>query len=227
MPDATLTESSPAGGLLVAAYDRGETLPLSWVEVRVRDLIVTVASDAMKATVLGRAGVRLPATYEESVRLCRALGCVAPDVAICNAMFAQAAAPIGYVGLVKTSADERRMRTVSFTLRFNERVEAKIATHATAPGALVFGAWKLWIMHRELKRRGAVNYGFWSFSTKPPSPIQTPGARHDARHYDYSQLFQPVQRYARKADGGATVDLLDEFARVDAVSARFLDAYRT
>lgn len=227
MPDATRTGSSPAKGLLVDAFHGGVTEPLTWVEVTVRDLVVTVASDAMKAPLLGRAGVRLPVSYAESVALCRALGCVAPDVAICDAMFAQAAAPIGYVGLVRNHDDARRMRTVDFTLRFNERVEAKIATHAIAPGALVFGAWKLWITHRAIAARGAVNYGFWDFSHKPPRPIQTPGSRHDASHYDYSQLFQPVQRMARKADGGAAVDLLDVFARVDRVPAKFLDAYRT
>lgn len=227
MPDATLTGSSPAKGLLVDAFHSGATEPLAWVEVKVRDLIVTVAADAMKAPLLGRAGVRLPVTYAETVALCRALGCVAPDVAICDAMFAQAAAPIGYVGLVKNQDDAKRMRTVDFALRFNERVEAKIAAHAIPDGALVFGAWKLWITHRALAARGAVNYGFWTFSTKPPTPIQTPGSRHDASHYDYSQLFQPVKRMARKADGGAVIDLLDEFARIDRVPSKFLDAYRT
>lgn len=226
MPDATLSESSPAKGLLVDAFHQGATEALSWVDVKVRDLIVTVAADAMRAPLLGRGGIRLPVTYAESVELCRALGCVAPDVAICDAMFAQAAARIGYVGLVKTDEDEKRMRTAGFALRFNERVEAKIAAHPVAPGALVFGAWKLWIMHRALANRGAVNYGFWDFSKKPPQPIQTPGSRHDASHYDYSQLFQPVKRLARKAAGGAAVDLLDEYARVDRVPAKFLDAYR-
>lgn len=224
--DADLDASSPAGPLLRRAFDAKATEPLAWVDLAVGLLTVTVAADAMKAPLLGVAGVRLPVSYRDTVALCRALDCVAPDRAICDAMFAAARPPLDHVGLVVHEEDSRHMREVGFTLRFHKRVEAQRDAKGREEGGLVFGAWKLWITHPWLAKRGAVNYGFWDLSRHPPSPIQTPGAMHDAAHYDYSQLFQPVKRMARRTTDGAPVDLLDVYARDGRIAARFLDAYR-
>lgn len=221
------TLDAPSGGLLAAAFEAGRTAPLQWVEVTVGALIVTVASDAMKAPLLGREWVRLPVSYRESIGICRALDCVAPTRPICDAMFSQAKARLDHVGLVFDKKTEKRMKTVDFTLRFDDGVERQLAGRSLPPDALVFGAWKLWILHAGIARRGAVNYGFWDLSKHPPVPIQDVGERHNAAHYDYSQLLQPVRRRARRADTGAPVDLLDAVGPAEHVPARYVEAYRT
>lgn len=227
MPITPITPTSLAGRLLLGAFEAGQTLPLAWVEITVGPLVVTVAADAMQAPLLDRPAVRLPVTYRDTIPVCRALGCIAPTKGIADAMFAQARARLHYVGLVRTKADAARMRSVEFTLRFHDRVEAQLATRAVSPGDLVFGAWKLWILHRRLEVRGAVNYGFWDTTKSPPTPVQGVGARHDATHYDYSQLLQPVKRVARRVADGAPVDLLEVIEREEKVDAKFLAPYRT
>jgi hypothetical protein len=141
-------------------------------------------------------------------------------------MFTQAKAQLGAIPLVHTAADARLMTTVDFVLRFHDACEKQLAGQGLAPGALRFGAWKLWILHPRIVEKGAVNYGFWNKATRPPTVIQTPGAQHDPQHYDYSQLLVPVKRMARKADTGEAVDLLDDIAKRDKVPARYLDPYR-
>lgn len=218
--------STKTGGLLMKAFSSGAIDPIRWTEVTVGDLVVTVASDALKAELAGRPGVRLPATHAETVAICRELGCVPPTQAIADAMFAQAKAQLNFVPLVRTAADSNKMATVEFSLKFHDGVEKQLAAAAAAPGALIAGAWKYWLLHPRLAERGAVNYGFWDKSKKPPRPIQTPGACHDAGHYDYSQLLQPVKRIARRAGSGEEVDLLDYIEKHDRVPARFLEPLR-
>jgi hypothetical protein len=215
-----------AGGLLLAAFNDGATEELAWVDVTVGDLVVTVASDAMKAPLGGRAGVRLPVSYEEAVVICKQLECVAPSQPICDAVFAQARAQLCCVALVRVASDAGRMATVDFVLRFADAVEAQLTSAGASAGDLVFGAWKLWILHPRIVEKGAVNYGFWDTSRAPPAPVQTVGGQHDAAHYDYSQLLQPVKRMARRASTGEAVDLLDHFATQDRVPERYLDVYR-
>lgn len=227
MTTSIVTPDSPTRGILLEAFLAGRTLPLTWTEVAVGPLRVTVATDALKAPLLGRPAVRLPVAYGEAVTLSRALDAIVPTRGIADAMFAQAKARLGYVGLVRTQADAARMRSVAFTLRFHDRVEAQLAAGPVAAEDLVFGAWKVWLLHRRLTVRGAVNYGFWDITKAPPVPVQDVGARHDATHYDYSQLLQPVRRMARRADDGSVVDLLDVIAAEDKVPSTFLDPYRT
>ena len=189
-------------------------------------LVVTVASDAMKARLNDKTGVRLPVSYEEAVTICAELECISPTQRICDAMFQQAKAQLTAVPLVLTAADAAHITMVDFVLRFHDRVEAQINSLSCSPGDLVFGAWKLWLLHPRLVERGAVNYGFWDKSKKPAKVIQTPGGQHDAQHYDYSQVLVPVRRMARKADSGEEVDLLDHIGTHDKVPPRFLDPYR-
>lgn len=211
-----------ATGPLLTAFIARQTEGILWTEVTLGDLVITVASDAMKAAVGDRRGVRLPVSYQEAVFICAALGCVAPTKAMCDAMFAQAKAQLSFVGFRKTAA---RMIMDDFVLEFAEGVEKQLAGLDLSPGDLVFGAWKLWILHRRLVEKGAVNYGFWDKHKHPPAPIQTVGGRHDAMYHDYSQLLQPVKRGARKTTG-EPVDLLDYIAAHDHVPARYLDPYR-
>jgi len=213
------------GGLLLKAFEEGKTDAITWIDVKVGNLVITVASDAMKATVDGRSGVRLPVSYDETVTICRAMDCVAPTQAMCDAIFAQAKPETSLVALVRTAADSLKMGSVEFTLRFHDGVEKQLAALGHVPGNLVAGAWKYWILHRRIVERGAVNYGFWDKSRKPPRPVQTVGGRHDALHYDYSQLLQPVKRYARDEKTGASVDLLEYIAKNDGVPQRYLGVF--
>lgn len=221
----TLPGQEKTGGLLVAAFRAGKTDPLSWIEIPCGDLLITVAQDAMKATLRDRNGVRLPVTYRESVELCRELGCISPTKEMADAMFNHGA-QLNFVPLVQTAADSARMMSVDFSLRFHEGVEKQIAAAKVAPGRLVFGAWKLWIAHPRLVERGAVNYGFWDKSKKPPAPIQTVGGRHDAGHYDYSQVFQPVKRMAKDRATGQEVDLVDYLAQKAKIPEKYVEPYR-
>jgi hypothetical protein len=211
---------------LLAAFQAKQTEEICWTEIKVGDLLVTVAEDAMKAPLGGRAGVRLPVSYAEAMAICRELECVAPTQEIADAMFAQAKAQLNFVPLVRTAADSAKMTTVDFTLRFNDGVEKQLSTCDRSAGGLIAGAWKHWLLHPRVVERGAVNYGFWDKSKKPPKPIQSPGGQHDAAHYDYSQLLQPVKRMARRAATGEEVDLLDYIASHDRVPAPHLQRFR-
>lgn len=221
----TLAPNAKTGGLLLQAFYNGEVDDIFWVDVKVGDLIVTVASDALKTTLNDRAHVRLPATYKETIEICRELECLAPTQAICDAMFGQAKSQLNFVPLVFTAADSARMPTVDFTLKFHDRVEKQIAALAQEDPGLVCGAWKYWLLHPRLNVLGAVNYGFWDKSKRPAKVIQTPGARHDPAHYDYSQLLQPVQRKARRADTGEEVDLAEFIIQKEKVPQKYLDVY--
>jgi hypothetical protein len=221
-----LAAGARAGGLLLAAFREGRTEEIQWTEVTVDGLVVTVASDAMKATLNDKPGVRLPVSYAEAVTICAELECISPTQKICDAMFEQAKAQLTAVPLVLTAADAAHITMVDFVLRFNDKVEAQIKSLSYSPGDLVFGAWKLWLLHPRLAERGAVNYGFWDKSHKPPKVIQTPGGQHDPQHYDYSQVLVPVRRIGRKEDTGEEVDLLDYIGTHDKVPAKFLDPYR-
>jgi hypothetical protein len=215
---------SRTGGLLLAAFQAGKTDPIEWVEVTVGDLIVSVARDAMKAPLGARKGVRLPVTYSEAVTICRALDCVSPTEAICDAMFEQAKPQLTLVPLVLKASDSARMGTVDFTLRFHDAVEKQIAD-CGVPCGLLAGAWKYWLLHPRIGEKGAVNYGFWDKSRTPPKLVQPAGAKHDASHYDYSQLLQPVKRVARTFMGQG-VDLLDYLGHKESQLQRYLEAYR-
>lgn len=216
--------SAKAGGLLLSAFRNGHTEAIQWVELPVGDLIVTVAADALKGPLGDRAGIRLPVTYEEAVEICRELGCVMPTQEICDAMYARAEARLDHVPLVIKASDSAKMCNCEFVLKFHDRVEKQLAKLGPPPGCLAFGAWKLWILHTRIAEKGAVNYGFWNLKTR--KPVQTVGARHDPKHYDYSQLLQPVKRMARHATTGAEVDLLDHFGTQGRIPEQYLSAYR-
>lgn len=225
MHDKSVSGSAKTRGLLLSAFQAKQTEPICWTEIKLGDLVVTVAEDAMKAPLGDRTGVRLPISYAESITICRELGCIVPTQQIADAMFAQAKAQLNFVPLVRTAADSAKMTTVEFTLRFHDGVEKQLATFDRSAGGLAAGAWKYWLLHPRVVERGAVNYGFWDKSKKPPKPVQSPGAQHDAAHYDYSQLLQPVKRMARRADTGQVVDLLDYIGSRDRMPAPQLQRF--
>lgn len=221
-----ISPSTKTAGLLLKAFREGKTEEIRWVPLEVDGLVLSVASDAMKAPLGDRPGVRLPVSYLETIEINAALDCVAPTQAMCDAMFSKAKSQLTLVALVRAASDAVKLTWVDFALRFHEGVEKQLAAlHQNDPG-LIAGAWKYWILHPRLVERGAVNYGFWDKSRKPPRPVQTVGGQHDARHYDYSQLLQPIKRIARRAATGEDVDLLDYIQAHDRVPQRFLDVYR-
>lgn len=213
-----------AGSLLLSAFKARKTEELTWTEVTVGDLVVTVACDAMKGPLGDTECVRMPVTYEETIAICKELGCVVPNQRIADAMYAQAKVQLNFVPLVWSTADSAKMATIDFVLRFHDGVEEQLKDRRPAAGELVFGAWKLWLLHPRIVERGAINYGFWDKRTK--APVQTIGGQHDAKHYDYSQVLQPVKRIARKVGQAEEVDLLDWFQKVDHVPQKYLDPYR-
>lgn len=226
LENTTMTPQRRTGGLLLAAFHAGKAEPLTWVDIPCGDLTITVAQDAMKAAVGDTPGVRLPVSYLETIELCRLLGCITPTKEMADAMFLHAAAQLNFVPLVQKPADSAKMMTIEFALKFHAGVEKQLAVAKPAPGSLVFGAWKLWILNPRIVEMGAVNYGFWDKSKKPPAPIQTVGARHDAAHYDYSQVFQPVKRMAKDRATGQPVDLLDYLASKVKIADKLLEPYR-
>jgi hypothetical protein len=222
-----LSNDAKVNGLLLQAFRDGSMEEPAWVEIPAGDLVVTVAADALKAPVGDRAGVRLPVTYLEAIEICRGLGCVSPSLSIFDAMFAQARAKLSMANLPPGP----KMDTVGYTLRFNDLVERKLAGKGLGPQDLVFGAWKLWILHASIansayRPHGAVNRGFWDPTQRPARFIQQLGIAHNDGHVDYSQVLQPVRRMARVAATGAAIDLLDVFAGRDRVPGRYLDVYR-
>ena len=77
------------------------------------------------------------------------------------------------------------------------------------------GPWKEWIVEANLRPGQAVNYGLRKDKAVPAAGTtqnvwQQPGHAHDAGYADYSQLWAPLRRKARR--DGVEVDLLDVFA---------------
>src|SRR5262245_63045375 len=173
--------SQKVGGLLVKAVLTNQHDPITWADVTLDDLIITVATDAIKASVEGHT-LRLPVTYTEVVTICKHLGCIAPTVAISDAIFAQARVKIAPVPLQPGAS----MMTMQYCVLHNKNVDK-----APLPeGALVADVGKDWILHERLVEKGAVNYGWRQGNSKP---IQSIGGAHDQFHYDYSQVCRPVR----------------------------------
>lgn len=216
----TTVRSGAAGGLLLRAIREDKHEPIQWVDLPVGDLIVTIARDAVAARV-GESTLRLPVSYADTVEACHILGCVAPTKEIVDAAY-EASTRDGrlvFHGLVRTKADTAKMMSLDFSERFNAGIERQLAQ--LPHGGVIAGPWKYWILHPRIVEMGAVNYGGFGADGKP---IQTVGGRHDATHYDYSQLFQPVRREARTRDG-RPVDLVEHFLSLGLPKA-YVEAYR-
>lgn len=219
----TLADDADAGGLLTEAFQAGELGPIHWTEVELDDLVVTVAADAVKAPIDGRM-LRLPISYAEAIPILRALDCISPTYQMCLKLHAQARLRPQFHGLVHDAVSASKMKTVGFTRRFDAAIEAQLPADAD-PTALRFGPWKLWLLDAGIAVRGAVNHGFWDQTKVPPAPIQVRGTAHNAAHYDYSQVLQPVRRMARRKADGAAVDLLAWQGITGRVPAAYLLPY--
>lgn len=200
-------------GLLLDAVKQKEHEPITLVEVAMGDIIFKAAQDAVKVRVDGQA-LRLGCSYNDSINMCRELGgFIVPSQKICDAMYVASNRLVFH-----STQNIKNMAKLSEAIVFNRDIDAQIA--AKGQGAPNFGAWKLWILNGRLsepcKDNGfpaAINYGGWGPGFKSRcgnvSCAQSVGAQHDRTHYDNSQLFQPVKRYARRISDGSEVDLLD------------------
>ena len=201
-----MSASRSSGGLLLAAVERGEHVPPTWADVELDGgLTVCVATDALRARVPEAADpIRLPASYAETIAICRALGCLPPTAAISDATWSAATVRVRPRPLVMTAADALQMATVEWTLRHHVAIEGQLRERDVRERALIADVGKDWILDPGLDVRGAVNYGWRSLTG---APLQSLGHQHDAAHWDYSQVLRLVRRTARL--DGSEVDLLD------------------
>lgn len=207
----TAIRQGSAGGLLLQAIRDNAVEPAEWIDVVVGDIIVKMARDAFKAPIAGKS-TRLPVSYADTVEVCRRMNCIAPTKDIvdaayreCNPFEGNDSRRLVFTGLVRSEADYARMGSIDFAERFSRSIDKQLEAKPRA--GVICGPWKYWILHPRIVERGAVNYGAFDLAGLP---IQTVGGRHDASHFDYSQLLQPVQRAARMRDG-RPIDLVDYF----------------
>ena len=209
----------PSGGLLLAAAERGELAPIQWTEIDAGGgLVVTVSSDALKARIPEvERPLRLPASYAETIVICKALGCLPPTQAVSDAIWAAAAVIVPPHALVLNAADTRLMNTVEWSIRHNDAIDA--ANVDLDPAVLVADVGKDWVLDNGIAQRGAVNYGWRVSKTRLLQPL---GHAHDAAHWDYSQVLRAVKRDA--VLNGEAIDLIDYL--LGTVEDRFLEPYR-
>lgn len=234
-----------AGGILLRNVKAGSFERPSWVDVRLGDVTVTVAADNLRSSPDGSSPpVRLPVTWPETVGISQALSSVlaedviAPSQKVVDAIHAAAKIRTAFHGQ-GTDAMLALSTVDSFNRDVDRQIASSIASGSGVPGGLVSGHEKYWILHPRLDQATndaalrefglpptgpdpAVNYGAWDDSGKL---IQTVGGRHNGGHYDQSQLYRPVKRWARGA-GGARVDMLSWIESNDGVPARFTDLFR-
>jgi hypothetical protein len=206
-----------SSGLLLAAAERGELDTIQWTEIDAGGgLLVTVSNDALKAKIPEvERPIRLPASYAETIEICKALGCLPPTQAVSDAIWAAAAVIVPPHGLVITAADVQLMNTVEWSIKHNDAIDAANLD----PSLLVADVGKDWILDNGIAQRGAVNYGWRVSKTHLLQPL---GHAHDAAHWDYSQVLRAVKREA--VLNGTTIDLLDYL--LGTVDDRFLEPYR-
>lgn len=213
-----LDPTSRAGGLLLLAVTSGRHEAIQWAEIPIGGVIVSVATDAIGVVLEDGPRVRLPASYEETIQICRTLECIAPTMVISDAIYA--AAKVRPIPVPLSSGPE--MMTVGHAKLHS----ANIAKFPHAPGEILADVGKDWILHARLIEKGAVNYGW---RTPDGKPIQSVGGMHGPDHYDYSQVCRPVKRMAKLVRDGSTVDLLDYLAAEaggKGLPRKYWDAYR-
>lgn len=215
---ATTTDAyRSSGGVLRAAAEAGTLEPITWAQVDVGDgLTIVVSTDALKALIPEvEHPIRLPVSYKESIEICRANRWLVPTQPFSDAIWRKAQARIQPVGLVLKPEDTKFMKTIAWSIRHN----ANIDKMKLDPGALVADVGKDWILDNGISVRSAVNYGWRQLNGVP---LQTLGHRHDASHWDYSQVLRVVQRRAMLRC--ENIDLLDYLEK--RIQAPFLAPFR-
>lgn len=221
-------DDSAVGVMAQAVRDGAFTEP-AFVDVPMGDLTLSVGTDTLK-----KDGLRLMVSWPETIEIAKTYDWIAPSKKIADAVYAAAPTKTSFHSLVTASDPESggaKMHTLEFAKRYNADVDAQLAAKGWDSSTLQSGAEKYWILSPRLaetvKATGApaaVNYGDWDASGKP---LQSPGAMHDVNYPgDYSQLFRPISRYARDAQGNQ-VDLLDWMVTNDDVPQRFADLFKS
>lgn len=220
-------EDSAVGVMASAVRDGAFTQP-AFVEVPLGDLTITVGADMLK-----KDGLRLMVSWPETIEIAKARGWVAPSKKIADAIYAAAPVKTSFHSLViasDPSSGGAKMHSLAFAQKYNQDVDAQLASKGWDSNTLQSGAEKYWLLSARLAetvkatgKPAAVNYGAWSMTG---AVLQSPGAMHDVDYVgDYSQLYRPIMRYARDAQGNQ-VDLLDWMVANDDVPARFADLFR-
>jgi hypothetical protein len=209
--------------MLLDAFKKKAILKTEWKELTLPDkkrgdLKIKVAADALRTPVEDQKAVRLGVSYLDTIQICRGMECVVPNVAIFDLMWKKADFPLNMVNMEISATVER---SIQFSAKIDELLDGK-----NDPKDLVFGAWKLWILDKNIanskvKPRGCVNRGFWD--AKKKKWTNETGIAHPNDHADYSQVLQPDQRMAKDKDKN-DVDLLDVFAD-EGVPREYLDVF--
>lgn len=220
--------STKTGGMLLAALEADRVVPPHWTDITMGDLTITVATDCLRASPgSGEKTYRLPVTYPETIKIAKAYDSIAPTKEICDAIYEHALFKTVFHSLVLGKADPAKMTTLEFTRKYNKDIEKQLKER---PEFKTFdfqsGAEKYWILNKRLSETvqgapAAINYGGWDAKGKPKQKV---GGAHNIYHYDYSQLYRPVKRMAKR--GSQEVDLLDWIRDNQDVPAQFVDAFR-
>jgi hypothetical protein len=180
-------------------------------------LALRVGAHALRAPLaiqgLGTHLLRLPVSYSDVIEICRLHRWIPLTQTMCDAVW-NAAHKIQPVGLFRDDTPEhakesnRNMTRVGWVIRHNANVDRVI------PADLWSELWrdegKEWILHPKIAKKGAANYG-WHLPKG--GVLQQAGGAHDAQHYDYSQVFYPVERIGRD-DSGKAVDVIEALRRI-------------
>lgn len=187
---------------LVPAWDRGLVDNVSFFWIRVGSYEIQVATDALSV-----GGLRLPFSFAEELELARKSTLLPPTKAVADARWAAATkkvvlAPLGAPDDPATILKWGRLP--GQVREWNKRIGPKAGT-----GELLDGPLKHWIVTADLKRGGAVNYGF---RREGGAVWQSPGRHHDDQYKgDPTQQYAPMARAAFRH--GKEVDLVEELAR--------------
>lgn len=228
VPRTNVSGEDSAVGVMASAVRDGAFTQPAFVEVPLGDLMVTVGADMLK-----KDGLRLMVSWPETIELAKTHGWIAPSKKIADAIYQAAPVKTSFHSLVTASdpsSGGAKMHTLDFARRYNADVDTQLAGKGWDSNTLQSGAEKYWLLSPRLaetvKATGApaaVNYGGWSAQG---TPLQSPGAMHDVNYPgDYSQLYRPIMRYAKDAQGNQ-VDLLDWMVANDSVPARYADLFR-
>ncbi len=228
----TQVTSGKTGGILLAAIQAGTAQSINWVTIDVDGMKVDVASDAMKAAIPDGSIIRLPMSYAENIAAAKIMAAqgvdvIVPNQAIADAIYAQSAKGALLQGYGSNASEQAVMDSIDTSKKF----EVQINNQFAGKTGLLAGPWKYWCLDRDIDTNlgagyppapRAVNYGSWK---KDGHPYQTLGRKHDQiSQKDYSQLFQPIRRYA-KDSSGKRIDLLDWMEK-KGVSARSTSEFR-
>ena len=196
--------SAIAGELpgLVRAWGDGLIDNVFFFWIRVGSFEIQVATDSLSV-----AGQRLPFSFAEELELARKSTLLPPTKAVADARWAAATRKVvlSPLGPPDDPATVAKWGKLPGQVReWNKRIGPKAGA-----GELLDGPLKHWLLTADLKRGGAVNYGF---RREGGAVWQSPGRRHDD-HYkgDPTQQFAPMARAAFR--DGKEVDLVEELAR--------------